>query len=84
MDELKDSGHFQPESKEDTETLNKYPVLRFFQHNHLPGRLQDIARPFRDLAWTMANYLPYDPETSTALRKLLEAKDAAVRSETVR
>lgn len=58
----------------------RYPVLRFFEYAHLPQHLADVSAPFRTLAWDLACGLPYDTETSVALRKLLEAKDAAVRA----
>lgn len=59
---------------------NPPPILRWFAFEHLPPRLQDAARPFGELARKLAAELPADPETSVALRKLLEAKDAAVRA----
>lgn len=37
-------------------------------------------RRFHDLAWGMARTLPKGPETAAMLRKLLEAKDCAVRA----
>lgn len=60
-------------------------VLRFFSFDHLPKHLQEVSKPFSDLAHQVANRAD-NPETTVALRKLLEAKDAAVRaamSETV-
>ena len=45
--------------------------------------MQDISRPFCQLAEEMAMRLPPNPETTVCLRKLLEAKDAAVRSAVV-
>ena len=57
-----------------------YPILRYFEFDHLPENLQMISRPFSQLANDLAQTLPYNPETSTALRKLLEAKDCAVRA----
>ena len=56
------------------------PILQFFAWAHLPPRLQDASRPFGDLAVCIVNALPANPERTVALRKLLEAKDAAVRS----
>jgi hypothetical protein len=55
-------------------------LLQFFSYTHLPENLQEISRPFCELATQMANSLPGNPETTVALRKLLEAKDCAVRS----
>jgi hypothetical protein len=57
-----------------------YPVLRYFEWEHLRSDLLEVSRPFAVLAWEMANRLPVGAETAVCLRKLLEAKDAAVRS----
>ena len=56
------------------------PMLQFFQYGHLPEALQDVSRPFADLAMGMVRDLPRNPERTAALRKLLEAKDCAVRA----
>jgi hypothetical protein len=55
-------------------------VLKFFACTHLPEKLQAISRPFGELAHEVANRFPDNQETTVALRKLLEAKDAAVRA----
>jgi hypothetical protein len=55
-------------------------VLAFFAYGHLPERLQAVSRPFAELADQVANRAPDNQETTVALRKLLEAKDAAVRA----
>lgn len=55
-------------------------LLQFFRHGHLPAHLQEVSAQFGDLAHRMAAALPNNPETTVALRKILEAKDAAVRS----
>ena len=56
-------------------------VLRYFAYSHLPPHLQNISRPFHDLAHSVAGMEHKDgAELTVALRKLLEAKDAAVRS----
>lgn len=64
-------------------------ILQFFRFDHLPPHLQKVSRPFAELA-NMIVYgsdvfhtfhaLPRNPERTVALRKLLEAKDAAVRA----
>lgn len=54
-------------------------VLQFFRYDHLPPHLQERSKPFADLAVIVASG-PTNPETTVALRKLLEAKDAAVRA----
>ena len=61
--------------------LQQYPILRFFHYEHLPLHLRTISSPFCDLAMTMVRMLPRNAETSTMLRKLLEAKDCAVRAQ---
>ncbi len=56
------------------------PILQYFTYAHLPEKLQAISKPFGDLAQHMAETLPPSSETSAGLRKLLEAKDCAVRA----
>jgi ferritin-like protein len=56
------------------------PIMKHFRHAHLPDPLQEISRPFGDLAGLMSATLPDGPEKSAGLRKLLEAKDCAVRA----
>ncbi len=54
-------------------------IMQFFKYDHLPPQLQEISKPFCELAM-FVSLLKSNPEQSTALRKLLEAKDAAVRA----
>ncbi|HEX6685515.1 MAG TPA: hypothetical protein VF062_22260 [Candidatus Limnocylindrales bacterium] len=56
------------------------PILRWFDFAHLPDDLQSTSVEFYDLAHRLEIVLPSGAEKSTALRKLLEAKDAAVRA----
>lgn len=56
------------------------PMMQFFAYAHLPPHLQAISKPFGDLAQNMVDTLPRNPERSAGLRKLLEAKDCAVRA----
>lgn len=56
------------------------PLLQFFAYEHLPEHLQTVSRSFSLLAWEMIAILPRNPERTVALRKLLEAKDCAVRA----
>ena len=56
------------------------PILQFFAYEHLPPPLRDVSKPFGDLATRLVETLPRNPERTVALRKLLEAKDAAVRA----
>jgi hypothetical protein len=53
--------------------------MQFFTFKHLPLHLQEVSRPFAELA-AVVQRLPRNAERSVALRKLLEAKDAAVRA----
>lgn len=52
----------------------------FFGYGHLPERLQAVSRPFGELAVELLGLCADGPELSVSLRKLLEAKDAAVRA----
>lgn len=56
------------------------PLLQFFEFGHLPQPLQKVSHPFHRLAVQLVATLPRNPERTTALRKLLEAKDCAVRA----
>jgi hypothetical protein len=55
-------------------------LLQFFDYEHLPEKLQAASKPFGDLARLIHGSLPVNAETTTCLRKLLEAKDCAVRA----
>jgi hypothetical protein len=57
-----------------------YPILQFFDYEHLPPHLQAVSKPIGDLARQMAETLPEGAETAAGLRKLLEAKDCLVRA----
>lgn len=54
-------------------------ILQFFSYDHLPPDLAVVSKPFCKLAHQVARW-SRNPETLAALRKLLEAKDAAVRA----
>ena len=54
--------------------------MQFFSYAHLPEHLQAMSRQFSELAEHVHETVSRNPERSTALRKLLEAKDAAVRA----
>jgi hypothetical protein len=55
-------------------------MMQFFAYEHLPPHLQAISKPFGDLAKDIVETLPMNPERTAGLRKLLEAKDCAVRA----
>lgn len=54
------------------------PILQFFAYADLPPHLQEASKAFGDLAKWIVVTLPRSPERAVALRKLLEAKNAAV------
>ncbi len=54
-------------------------LMQFFEYEHLPEHLQKVSKPFGLLAKEVME-LPQNPERTMALRKLLEAKDCAVRA----
>ena len=56
------------------------PLLQFFAYDHLPEHLREASAPFGELADHIVKTLPRNPERTVALRKLLEAKDCAVRA----
>lgn len=57
-----------------------YYILKYFECGHLPEHLQKVSAPFQVLAEKVAAEGKDPAETTAALRKLLEAKDCAVRS----
>jgi hypothetical protein len=59
---------------------NHEPLLQFFSFEHLPQELREVSAMFAGLAKQIVDTLPRNPERTVALRKLLEAKDCAVRA----
>lgn len=55
-------------------------LLKWFAYEHLPEHLQIHSQPFHVLATIIVDRIQPGPERTVALRKLLEAKDAAVRA----
>lgn len=55
-------------------------VKKYFAYSHLPEHLQKVSKPFGELAVLIENELSHSNECAPALRKLLEAKDCAVRA----
>ncbi len=56
-------------------------LLQFFTYAHLPVHLQEISKPFADLARMIFDNLPDNSQRDEALKKLLESKDCAVRAQ---
>lgn len=63
---------------------NRHPseeaVLRFFEYDHLPEPLKNVAYLAADYAQAVCDRVESDPELTVGLRKLLEAKDCFVRA----
>lgn len=58
-----------------------HQLLRWFTWSHLrDSGLQDVSRRFGVIAGELDALLPDSAEKTDSLRKLLEAKDAAVRA----
>lgn len=56
-------------------------ILRYFAFGHLPeGPMRATSEEFCRLAYLVVGMVPAGPERTVGLRKLLEAKDAAVRA----
>ena len=55
-------------------------MLQFFDYEHLPDHLKRVSKEFALLAYWMVDNLPQNAERTAGLRKLLEAKDCAVRA----
>ena len=55
-------------------------LLKYFNYDHLPDHLASLSKLFHDMAHNLAATLPEGSEKTVAIRKLLEAKDSAVRS----
>lgn len=58
----------------------KEHIMQFFAYAHLPEHLANVSVHFANMADMIVKKLPRNPERTVALRKLLEAKDAAVRA----
>lgn len=55
-------------------------MLKWFRFDHLPEHLQAVSAGFWEVACSTCALVDAGPERTVALRKLLEAKDAAVRA----
>lgn len=71
--------------------MQRDQIIQFFEYKHLKPELQAVSKPFCELALAIVGEdvaagtstqfpLPRNAERTVALRKLLEAKDAAVRA----
>jgi hypothetical protein len=60
--------------------MDEERMLKWFAFEHLPDHLKAVSGEFHALACTLIAIVEPGPERTVALRKLLEAKDAAVRA----
>lgn len=56
------------------------PLKYLTRYAHLSGPQREVAEQVSRLAQFLSEFLPPGPETLVTLRKLLEARDAAVRA----
>lgn len=61
------------------EKREPHKLMKYFNYGHLPDKLQYTSALFCALAQTLNTTLPGGTEKDVCLRKLLEAKDCAVR-----
>lgn len=54
--------------------------LQFFRTDALPDAAKPAGKAFFELARQLVDTLPHNPESTVALRKLMEARDCAVRA----
>jgi len=60
--------------------MHEERMMKWFEYAHLPEKLQAVSRRFFSVANFVVENCEPGPERDVALRKLLEAKDAAVRA----
>lgn len=58
--------------------MNEEKTKKLFRYDHLPPHLQEVSKPFYDLAVHLATSLQGSAEATLAIRKLWEAKNLAV------
>lgn len=61
--------------------MNDHPLMQYFAYEHLPHHLQAASKPFHDLARGIVSNHLLNHQLEITLQKLIEAKDAAVRSQ---
>ena len=81
-DTIKELPPEEQETKENEESWEEPsdPMLQWFTYGHLPPGLQDVSKAFCELAEQVVYNIKFGRERNVCLRKLLEAKDAAVRA----
>lgn len=56
------------------------PIMKYFEYEHLPPHLQEVSKPFCELARHIESTVLDSTEKYAGLRKLLESKDCVVRA----
>lgn len=64
----------------DKELKMEERMMKWFEFEHLPEHLKVVSIKFYEVACSLCALVEAGPERTVALRKLLEAKDAAVRA----
>lgn len=73
-------GGLPPAQLEAEMKMTEERMLKWFEYKHLPEGLRETSEPFGVLAHKMCQTLSPGPNRTVMLRKLLEARDAAVRA----
>lgn len=60
--------------------MSEERMMKWFAYEHLPEHLKVVSIKFYEIACSLCAMLEAGTERTVALRKLLEAKDAAVRA----
>lgn len=60
--------------------MDEERMMKWFEFAHLPDHLKETSSFFWDVACKVVATVEPGPERTVSLRKLLEAKDAAVRA----
>ncbi|HET9893687.1 MAG TPA: hypothetical protein VFQ44_01890 [Streptosporangiaceae bacterium] len=80
LDSLQATAASTPQTVLTTRHPSTQQVMKYFTFGHLPNHLAEVSAEFHALAHRLLELLPDGPELTVALRKLLESKDAAVRT----
>lgn len=71
---------FEAKTNQGSAQMESDPLIQFFAFEHLPPHLREISEPFGALADAIVAALPDNKDRHKSLRRLLEAKDWAIRS----
>ena len=80
LEKLEQAQKVEPQDREYAGSSIPHHLLKFFNYDHLSMRLKIISRDFCEIVHRVDEDIPDNSEKTVALRKLLEAKDCAVRA----